>query len=239
VRTFLVWQLEPCLASLHESAGEEVKRARLELVDIYVELEGNVTTALEHGRSKPNVDKNGFWDHSSLLVDELKAAAQALSTYPLKTPAADVLVEKAMSIVAVREKLFTCSWGQLAHVLKGFSPEVVAIDEIAQAAVELEQMRTATESALREALLVGRSVKVVGTKKIRMGADWFVNVEWDHSGINDGLERLETAAQVRCITVELHCGPSRLKAVRQQSCAAAQSSAPPCGGIALCMAGRA
>jgi len=189
-------QLEPCLASLHESAGEEVKRARLELVDIYVELEGNVTTALEHGRSKPNVDKNGFWDHSSLLVDELKAAAQALSTYPLKTPAADVLVEKAMSIVAVREKLFTCSWGQLAHVLKGFSPEVVAIDEIAQAAVELEQMRTATESALREALLVGRSVKVVGTKKIRMGADWFVNVEWDHSGINDGLERLETAAQV-------------------------------------------
>jgi len=70
--------------------------------------------------------------------------------------------------MAIRTALLGNQWGQLAGVLAGLSSEVHELDEARAACEELSQMRDAVEAELKEALLTGRSVKVVASKKVVM-----------------------------------------------------------------------
>ena len=184
---------------LHESAAEEVKRACQELRDIAERLEGDVRHHLAAGRSKPNPsDKRGFWDHSELATEPLSGAAAKLAAYPLKSEAMEALLPRVAAIVKLRTVLMGMQWGELASLFKAgsLSGELAEMDEVVNAGKELEEMRAATEAELKEALLSsGRSVKVVGAKPVRVvtTGDFYYPLEWQHAGMEEGLERLAAA----------------------------------------------
>ena len=190
-----IGDLEKAAGSLHEAANDEVKRAAQELHDVGASLDEAVQLHMETGRSKDAKDKSGFWDHSALAVEPLRAAVDALGGYPLKGEASDALLLKARAVLALREVLMRKAWGELARMIPTLAGEITALDEVRAAATELEEMRGATEAELQAAVKVGRSSKNVGTKKLRVGTEWFVNVDWEHGGMAEGLERLSMAVE--------------------------------------------
>lgn len=203
--------------SLHEIAADEARRAAQELQDVAAFLEQAVQRLLDSGRSKPLaanalVDKKGRWDHSGLQVEPLREAAATLEKHPLRGATAATLLARAEVVSQLRETLRSENWAALARLLKTFSSEQRQLDEVQSAAQEMEDMRAATEIELKEALQAGKSVKIIGAKTTLSTKEWYVAVTWDHSGLAEGIARLEASVDFLVSFPEQKAGMDKLLA---------------------------
>ena len=76
------------------------------------------------------------------------------------------------------------------------------------AGVELEEMRAAVEEEVHASLQSGQSLKSLGKKVIRFtDKSHFFPVQWDHSGLVDGIARLRAAVEAVGAFPGVHARP--------------------------------
>ena len=196
LQTFLKG-LEGTEPPLHEIAADEARRAARELQDMASALEARVQRCLDSGGSKPPpADKRGRWDHSSLQVAPLREAAGALAAFPLKGAAAGGLIARAQAIAMLREALQEDRWGDLDALVGNLGAEERQLPEVRAAVVEKDDTQHAVEQELAAAMATGRSLKVIGKKTNNFtNKDWYVAVEWDHSGLAAGTAQLSACLE--------------------------------------------
>ena len=192
---------------LHELCVEEARRASVELQDNLAMLENNVRSCLEANRSKRQSSPplvggvpSAAWDHSELTPNQLRDAMNALRAFPLQGPASAGLIKLGELIVRIREALASTdheatAWGELVGILGSVTDaDLMQNDEVRNAGIELEEMRAWIETELKAALESGRSLKIVGKPvKVFIDKSQFLPVSWDHTSMNEGVERLKKA----------------------------------------------
>jgi len=103
-------------------------------------------------------------------------------------------------IVSLRKVLLASDWAALSTLLSATTDATLQqLDEVRGATQELDDARAATEAEVTEALASGRSLKVIGAKKMKNARygdkEYWVPVEWDHSGLEMGIRRLSRAVE--------------------------------------------
>ena len=139
-----------------------------------------------------------IWDHSLIEEAELEGAMKAVADFPLKTAPGPFLLKQGELILELRGLLVRCAWADLSTLLDRVSSdaEQAQLEEVRNAAHELDDMRAATEAELATAMQSGRSLKTIGAKQqVLADKSYFVPVEWDHSGVETGRKRLARAVE--------------------------------------------
>ena len=154
-----------------------------------------VKSVKKSGSVKDVPRATGKWDHADLSVDYLADAVSNLLDFPLQGANAKALLKQAELVSVLREQLLACNWLGLTKLLADISDvELQQLDEVRAAGQELEDARIAVEAELTSSLASGRSLKVIGAKKVvHATKSYWVPIEWDHSGLEAGTRRLQRA----------------------------------------------